>query len=225
MPARSAPSLLSRLVWWVLFRLYRWKGFHLENHVRKLDKFILVGAPHTSNWDFILFAGAVQEMGVKPSFIGKHTLFKWPMTRFMYDMGGMPIQRSSPRGYVNAVVDQVNAAEKIALVIAPEGSRGSDGRWRSGFYHIASGAGVPIVPAWVNSQTGQAGFGEPIYPSGDFHADLGRIAEFYRSKLPDCARFDVLAEQARGEIATPAKPVEPNMLAPEQDPDPGPLHD
>ncbi|RIV83885.1 1-acyl-sn-glycerol-3-phosphate acyltransferase [Aurantiacibacter zhengii] len=225
MTARSAPSLLSRFVWWVLFRLYRWKGFHLENHVPRLDKFILVGAPHTSNWDFIYFAGAVQEMGVKPRFIGKHTLFKWPMTRFMYDMGGMPINRSSPRGYVNAVVDQVNAAEQIALVIAPEGSRTSDGRWRSGFYHIASGAGVPIVPAWVNAETGQAGFGDPIYPSGDFHADLAKFAAFYQSVLPDCPRFEVLEEQARGAIATPARPVEPDMLAPEPVPTPDPSHD
>ena len=216
MPAsrKQNPTVLSRVVWWLLRQLYRWKGYTLENHPPTLDKFILVGAPHTSNWDFIYFAGAVQEVGISPRFIGKHTLFKWPMTRFMYDMGGMPINRSSPRGYVDAVVDQVKAADRIALVIAPEGSRTSDGRWRSGFYHIASGAGVPIVPAWVDEETGRAGFGEAIMPSGDFHADLARIAEFYRAKLPDCERFEVLAEQAKGEVATPAKPVEPDLLAP-----------
>ncbi|WP_120077358.1 1-acyl-sn-glycerol-3-phosphate acyltransferase [Aurantiacibacter odishensis] len=213
----TKPTLLSRIVWRLLLWLYRGKGYRLENHPPKLDKFILVGAPHTSNWDFIYFAGAVQDVGISPRFIGKHTLFKWPMTRFMYDMGGMPINRSSPRGYVNAVVDQVKAADRIALVIAPEGSRTSDGRWRSGFYHIASGAGVPIVPAWVDEDTGRAGFGEAIMPSGDFHADLARIAAFYRSVLPDCPRFEVLAEQAKGEVATPARPVEPDMLAPGQD--------
>ncbi len=202
-PTNRKPSLLSRIVWWALGKVYDWRGYTLENHPQKLPRFLLVGAPHTSNWDFIYFAGAVQEMGIRPSFIGKHTLFKWPMTRFMLDMGGMPINRSAPQGYVRSVIQQIEAADEMALVIAPEGSRSTDGRWRSGFYHIANGAGVPIVPAWVNHETGQAGFGEPIWPSGDFHADLAKIAAFYQAKLPDCERFDVLAEQARGEVATP----------------------
>jgi len=211
------PTLLSRIVWRALRWLYRWKGYTLVNHPPKLAKFILVGAPHTSNWDFIYFAGAVQEVGIKPRFIGKHTLFKWPMTRFMYDMGGMPINRASPRGYVNAVVDQVKAADEIALVIAPEGSRSTDGRWRSGFYHIASGADVPIVCAWVDEETGRAGFSEAIEPTGDFHADLKKIAAFYSEAMPDCLRFAVLTEQAEGEVATPPKPVDPDMLAPPSD--------
>ncbi len=199
------PSLLSRLVWRLLRWLYRWKGYSLENHPPRLEKFILVGAPHTSNWDFIYFAGAVQEVGITPSFIGKHTLFKWPMARFMLDMGGMPIDRSAPRGYVNAVVDRITAADTIALVVAPEGSRTTDGRWRSGFYHIAMGAGVPIVPAWLDVETGRAGFGEAIMPSGNFLADLGRIADFLQTKMPDCERFAMLAKQARGEVESPGK--------------------
>lgn len=204
----SKPTLLSRIVWRVLRWLYQSQNFKLENHPPKLKKFILVGAPHTSNWDFVYFAGAVQEVGIKPSFIGKHTLFKWPMTRFMFDMGGMPVDRSAPRGYVNAVADRIAEADEIALVIAPEGSRTTDGRWRSGFYHIAQAAGVPIVPAWVNHETKGAGFGEAIMPSGDFNGDLAKIAEFYKSCRPDCGRFDVLAAQARGEIEAPKRKTE-----------------
>ena len=199
------PTLLSRFVWWVLRRLYRWKGYTLLNHPPRLPKFILVGAPHTSNWDFIYFAGAVQEVGIMPRFIGKHSLFKWPMTRFMYDMGGMPINRSAPQGYVKSVIKAIEAADEIALVIAPEGSRTTDGRWKSGFYHIAAGAGVPIVPAWVDEKTGRAGFGEPIMPSDDFLADLGKFAAFYRAAMPDCERFELLAAQARGEVESPGK--------------------
>lgn len=210
------PSMLSRVVWRLLRALYRWKGYTLLNRPPHLSKFILVGAPHASNWDFVCFAGVVQEVGVSPRFIGKHTLFKWPLTRFMYDMGGMPINRSSPRGYVNAVVEQVKAADDIALVIAPEGSRSSDGRWRSGFYHIATGAGVPIVCAWVDEDSGQLGFSEALEPSGDFQADFARIAAFYRQAMPDCPRFAVLEQQARGEIETPKRPVDPEVLAPEQ---------
>ena len=194
----SKPTLLSRLIWFVLRRLYDWKGWQLEQQrAPPLRKYILLGAPHTSNWDFVFFAGATRKLGILPRFMGKHTLFAWPMTRFMYDMGGMPVDRSRPGGYVQAVVEAFAQAEDMALVIAPEGTRSSAGEWRTGFYRIAMGAGVPIVPAWVDHATKQGGLGEPIMPTGDYKADLAKIAEFYRSKMPGCARFGVLAEQAR----------------------------
>ncbi|RJY09380.1 1-acyl-sn-glycerol-3-phosphate acyltransferase [Aurantiacibacter aquimixticola] len=196
----TKPTLLSRIVWRILRGLYRMRGYKLEGSVPSAAKFVFVGAPHTTNWDFVFFAGAVRELGVTPSFIGKHTLFKWPMTRFMHDMGGMPVDRSRKGGYVQAVIGAFEAADALALVVAPEGSRTSDGRWRSGFYHIAHGAGVPIVPAWVNHDTRRGGVGEPIMPTGDFHADLAKLAEFYRKNRPDCERFEVLARQARDEL-------------------------
>ena len=199
------PTLLSRVVWWLLRRLYNMRGYKLENHPPRLSRFILIGAPHTSNWDFIYFTGAVQEVGIKPSFIGKHSLFKWPMTRFMYDMGGMPINRAAPQGYVKSVIKAVEQADEIALVIAPEGTRSSNGRWKSGFYHIAFGAGIPLVPAWLDVETGRAGFGEAMMPSGDFHADLLKLVAFYRSKMPNCPRWDVLEAQALGQVDDPVK--------------------
>lgn len=199
----AAPSMLSRIVWRVLRGLYRVKGFRMIGRPAAIPKFVMVGAPHTSNWDFIFFAGAVREMGIEPSFIGKHSLFKWPMERFMLDMGGIPINRSAPKGYVRSVIERIEAAEKMALVVAPEGSRSSDGRWRSGFYHIANGAGIPIVPAWFDREAGRGSVGAPIWPTGDFHADMAKIAAFYSSAMPECDRFTVLTEQARGEIATP----------------------
>ena len=197
------PSILSRIVWRILRLLYRQKGYRLTGRVPDLPKFVLIGAPHTTNWDFVFFAGAVRDLGIKPSFIGKHTLFKWPMTRFMRDMGGMPVDRSRSGGYVQAVAAAIEAADEIALVIAPEGSRSSDGRWRSGFWHIANTAQIPIVPAWVDQDKRRGGVGEPIMPSGDFHADLAKIAAFYMANRPDCDRFQVLMAQAEGEVATP----------------------
>ncbi|MCB2065793.1 MAG: 1-acyl-sn-glycerol-3-phosphate acyltransferase [Erythrobacter sp.] len=195
-PPPRQPSLLSRLVWRAMRWLYRRKGYQVGNRPPNLAKFIIVGAPHTSNWDFIFFAGAVQEVGIKPSFIGKHSLFKWPMRRFMFDMGGMPINRKAPQGYVKSVIQMIERAETIALVIAPEGTRSSDGKWKTGFYHIAMGAGVPIVPAWLDAASGKAGFGEAIMPTGDLRADLLRLAAFYRQHMPDCPRFAVLEAQA-----------------------------
>ena len=202
---RHNPSLLSRLVWRVLLWLYHLKGFRLDGAPPDLPKYILLGAPHTTNWDFVIFAGAVRDMGIRPSFIGKHSLFRWPATRFMRDMGGMPVDRSRSGGYVQAVAERIAAADDIALVIAPEGSRTSDGRWRSGFWHIAKAAGIPFVPCWVNYETRRIGVGEAMMASDDFHADLARIADFYRNVRPDCDRFDVLAAQAEGEVSTPGK--------------------
>lgn len=204
-PTLSRPTLLSRLVWRILRGLYRWKNFKLAGGAPDIPKYILIGAPHTTNWDFIFFAGAVRELGIKPNFVGKNTLFKWPMTRFMYDMGGIPVDRSKKGNYVQSVIQAIGAADHIALVIAPEGTRSSDGRWRSGFYHIAHGAGIPIVPAWVNHETGRGGLGEPMITTGDFHADLAKLAEFYQTHRPDCERFDLLAKQARGEVEDPGR--------------------
>lgn len=189
---------LSRLIWFILRRLYAWKGWQIDiAPAPPTAKYIIVGAPHTSNWDFVFFAGATRKIGIKPRFMGKHTLFKWPMTRFMFDMGGMPVDRSRPGGYVRQVIEAFEEADEMALVIAPEGSRTTDGTWRTGFYRIALGAGVPIVPAWVNNDTMLGGLGEPIVPSGDYAADLARIAAFYREKMPDCERFETLAESAK----------------------------
>ncbi len=87
------PSLLSRLVWRILLGLYRWKGWRFEGAAPDVRKCVILGAPHTSNWDFIFVLGAAQRMGIPPGFIGKHTLFKWPMGGFMRDMGGISIER------------------------------------------------------------------------------------------------------------------------------------
>ena len=195
--ASAKPSLLSRIVRRLLILLYRWKGWRTEGRRPDVDKFIILGAPHTSNWDFIFFLGATNELGIRPSFVGKNTLFKWPMTRFMFDMGGIPVDRAKRANYVEQVADAFAEADDLALVIAPEGSRTFKGSWKSGFYHIAMAAGVPIVPAWVNNQTLRGGLGDPIMPTGDYQADLAKIAAFYREKRPDCDRFVALEKSAQ----------------------------
>ena len=129
---------------------------------------------------------------LKLSWLGKHTLFRWPLRRFMLDMGGMPVDRAKPGGYVRQVIRAFNEAQDMALVIAPEGTRKSDGRWRSGFYHIAHGAGVPIVPGWADHTRMVGGLGEPIMPTGDYRADMHKLLAFYRSVMPDCPRWIVL---------------------------------
>lgn len=191
------PTLLSRITKAVVLWLYRLKGWKLAGERQFPRKFVITGAPHTSNWDFIFFVGAVHELGIKPSFMGKVSLFNGPLKRFMYDMGGLPVDRSKRNNnYVEQAATHFDQADDLALVVAPEGSRRSDGTWRTGFYHIALRAGVPIVPAWVNNATKQGGLGPAIMPTGNYAADLAKLAAYYRSVMPDCLRFERLAAAA-----------------------------
>lgn len=192
----AGPSLPSRLVRGLLVALYKLRGWHIDGRPPAVKKFILVGAPHTSNWDFAVFLGATHELGIRASYLGKHSLFRWPLRRFMLDMGGIPVDRAKRSNYVDQVVAEFARREELALVIAPEGTRHSDGRWRSGFYHIAMGAGVPIVPAWIDRGKRRAAIGSPILPTGDYAADLARIAEFYRAALPGNPRTENIDRDA-----------------------------
>lgn len=190
------PTLLSRLVKALLLALYRWKGWTLVETAPVPRRCVILGAPHTSNWDFVFFLGATHQLGIRPGFMGKLSLFRWPLTRFMKDMGGVPVDRSKRANYVDQVVAEFGRREELALVIAPEGTRGAVTGWRSGFYHIAHGAGVPIVPAWVDNEAMIGGVGPAIATSGDFDADLRRIAAYYRSVLPDHPKLAALFRQA-----------------------------
>lgn len=189
----AGPSLLSRLVRRLILTLYRRRGYWLADYHPAPKRCVIIGVPHTTNWDFVFFLGATAQAGIKPSFMGKHTLFKWPMTRFMYDMGGVSVDRSAKgRNYVDQVVDAFTGTDELALVVAPEGTRSAVKPWRSGFYHIAHKAGVALVPAWVEDQTRRGGIGPAILPSGDYAADLAKLLAYYRSVMPGHPRWALL---------------------------------
>lgn len=155
---------------------------------------VIVAAPHTSNWDFINFLGLTNALGIKAHFMGKASLFKWPMTRFMRDMGGVAIDRSKSRNYVEATIAEFAARDEFMLVIAPEGTRGAVTQWRTGFYHIALGAGVPLVLGYVDYERKLGGLGPAIMPTGDYAADMAKIVDFYRDKVarhPDRTAHDL----------------------------------
>lgn len=186
----TRPSLLSRIVFRLIFWIYRLRGWKIEGRLPSgLTKLVLVGAPHTSNWDFPVFLGATEDIGIRPSYLGKHSLFRWPLRRFMLDMGGIPIDRTRRANYVEQVAAAFDSRDELALVIAPEGTRDSDGKWKSGFYHIATAARVPIVIAWIDRARRQIEIGPAIEPSGDYRADLKRIADWYREAWPEQQRF------------------------------------
>ena len=188
------PSLLTRVVLAVLLWVYRRRKLKILGQAPETKRFVIVGAPHTRNWDFIFFLGGTHQLGIHPAVMGKHSLFKWPMERFMREMGGVPVVRSSRHNYVEQMIDEFGKRDEFMLVIAPEGTRKGAAKWKSGFYHIAIGAGVPIVPGWVDYEAGCAGLGPAIMPTGDYSADMARIAAFFAEVMPGHPRLKAIMQ-------------------------------
>ncbi|MEO0591014.1 MAG: lysophospholipid acyltransferase family protein [Pseudomonadota bacterium] len=194
-------TLLSRLVNRLILFFYWLKGWRIvERYPTEVKKCVIAGAPHTSNWDFVFFAGATKAEKVQPNFMGKHTLFEGVMKNFMLDMGGIPVDRSKAGGTIEQMKAEFERRKELALVIAAEGTRKTDGKWKSGFYNIAKAAGVPIVLAYADNEKRTIGFSPPMVPTGNYGEDLLKIAEWFRSKIPDYERYKVLEAQAKAII-------------------------
>lgn len=166
----------------------RWfdrSGWTCEGVLPLPPKAVIMGGPHTSNWDFLVFLGAMEALGVEASYIGKASLFRWgPMARFMKGLGGIPVERTVRNDLVAQVSQRLIEADRMLLIIAPEGTREPTTDWRMGFYRIALAAGVPIVPGGPDYIRKIAIFGAPIMPTGDPEADLAPAFDFFRTLVP-----------------------------------------
>ncbi len=142
---------------------------------------VLVGAPHTSNWDFVLMLAIAWEAGLPLRWLGKHTLFRGAAGPLMRALGGIPVDRQHPTGLVDAVVGRLQAGERFYLVVTPEGTRSGHG-WKSGFYRIARGADLPVTLGYVDRTTMTTGLGPTLRLTGDVAADMDRVRAFYADK-------------------------------------------
>ncbi|MFT3930523.1 MAG: lysophospholipid acyltransferase family protein [Spongiibacteraceae bacterium] len=145
-------------------------------------KYVLIGAPHTSNWDFPLMLLAVLKIGMDVHWLGKSSLFPPVIGSIMRWLGGIAVDRSKNNNLVAQLVELYNQRDELVLIIPPEGTRSKVERWKSGFYHVAAGAGVPILLGFVDVSRKELGFGPLFYPSQDFDADLPKIQAFYADK-------------------------------------------
>jgi len=178
------PSWPSRIFRRTLIGIYKRNKWRAHGVVPEPRKFVLIAAPHTSNWDFVYFLGLTNELGIKPHFMAKTSLFRWPFTNFMLDIGGVPVDRSSNKNYVQQMIDEFHRRTEFMLTIAPEGTRGTVKAWKTGFYHIAMGAGVPLVVGMMDYSTKSGGLGPAIWPTGDYVADMKKVAEIYATVTP-----------------------------------------
>ena len=182
MPA-SIPRRESPLWRWIGRTVMRVAGWGIEGNFPDLPRMVVAVAPHTSNWDFVHGAAAMFALDLRVSFIGKHTIFVWPFSKFFRWMGGIPVDRSAARGVVGEVVDSFRNASSLVLAIAPEGTRRKVERFRTGFLHIARGAGVPVVLVGLDYSTRTVRIGPLIEVGEDIDAERLRI-EAHFAKIP-----------------------------------------
>jgi 1-acyl-sn-glycerol-3-phosphate acyltransferase len=157
-------------------------GWRIEGAVPDLPRMVLIVAPHTSNWDFLTGLWAKLALRLGGRFVGKHTLFKGPMGVFMRWLGGVPVDRRAATGFVEQVARALRDAERMVVVIAPEGTRKRT-PWKSGFYRIAVAAGVPILPVAFDYPRRAVVFAPPFRPTGDYESDLAAIRAHYRTEM------------------------------------------
>ena len=171
--------ILSSIFHHVARLVMRLLGWRLEGKLPDLPKFVLIGAPHTSNWDFVLFLGVIFSLRANVRFMGKAELFRSPIGFFFRYCGGIPVDRSKSTGLVDQMVEACNNSDQFILTIAPEGTRHHVSEWKRGFYHIAKGAGIPIVLAVVDGRQKMVRIGQVFHPTGDMEADLQTIKGFF----------------------------------------------
>ena len=159
--------------------LLRAMGWWVEGEIPNLRKFVIAVAPHTSNWDFVVGVAAMFALDLRLTFIGKHTLFAGPFAPILRWLGGIPVDRSSPHGVVGDSVRGFAGVDRRVLAIAPQGTRKPVPHFKSGFLHIARGAGVPILLATLDYGTKTVRLGPLVDPGADIEAERERIEAFF----------------------------------------------
>jgi 1-acyl-sn-glycerol-3-phosphate acyltransferase len=166
--------------WFCKFYLWLigWKiGSVLDPSIKKA---VLVAAPHTSNWDYPIALATLYACDVRVQFLAKNSLFKFPLGMLMRATGGIAVDRSKNNNMVDMMIGMFAKRNNLILMIPAEGTRSYAKEWKSGFYHTAVGAGVPIVLGYLDYGKKMAGFGDLFQPTGDYAKDLLAIQNFYR---------------------------------------------
>jgi 1-acyl-sn-glycerol-3-phosphate acyltransferase len=167
---------------WIGHAFLRVAGWKTDGERPAVDRYVIIAAPHTSNWDmpFMLAMAFVYDIPVR--WMGKHTLFKAPFGPFFERLGGIPIVRHRPGGVVGQMVEHFENGEPLVLMVPAEGTRSHVDYWKSGFYHIARGADVPVILSYLDAGKKVGGIGPAIELTGDYRADMDKIREFYADK-------------------------------------------
>ena len=167
--------------WWQPFSLFILGiiGWELVEEIPNEKKYVLIGAPHTSNWDWVFALLVMAGVGVKPHWVGKESLFKGIAGPVMRWFGGISVVRGARKNFVGQIIDIYNDSKELVIALAPEGTRKYVDHWKSGFYYIATGAEVPVAMGFVNFVEKKCGIGGYFSPSGNLSDDMKIMQEFY----------------------------------------------
>lgn len=159
-------------------------GWRLDIRLPDLPRLVVIGVPHTSNWDAVIGVAAIFVIQVRVNWWVKHTAVRWPFKSLLTSWGAIPVHRGAAQGMVDENVAAMRERPQMVLAIAPEGTRYRTEKWKRGFYRVALAAGVPIVLAWFDYRQKVCGVGPVMIPTGDYDADTAKMLEFYRDKQP-----------------------------------------
>ncbi|WP_430645709.1 1-acyl-sn-glycerol-3-phosphate acyltransferase [Agromyces sp. GXS1127] len=196
--------MLRRLVSRVYWALSRWS---LAGESAPGRPSVLIGAPHTSNWDFVLMLAIAWHYGIDVRWLGKKSLFRGWRGPIMRGLGGIPVDRDDPSRVVGEVVARIRAGEVFGLVVTPDGTRGSNTYWKSGFYRIARETGMPVTLGFVDRTTMTTGLGPTFELTGNVATDMDRIRAFYADKAgvrPELRTEPRLRDESRDDGAAGA---------------------
>ena len=158
-------------------------GWGFEGEIISDPKYVLIAAPHTTNWDLMYMLAIAFEYDIQLSWMGKAELFRGPGGPVMRALGGVPVKRDKARNLVQQMADEFDRRDKMVLAVPPEGTRSHRDHWKSGFYHIARAAGLRIVPGYLDYSRKIAGFGPALTPTDDIGRDMDVLREFYADKV------------------------------------------
>jgi len=173
-------GIVRQMIGKLIYSLSKWK---IEGELPPDQKSVLIFAPHTSNWDAFIMLPALFKLNIHVNWMGKKELFFWPVKQTLIWLGGIPIDRKTKGNVVEKTVEIINQSEKIIIGLSPEATRSKTKFWRSGFYHIANHARIPINFAYIDYPRKIAGFHAGFIPTGDIEKDMEIIRGFFKDKL------------------------------------------
>jgi 1-acyl-sn-glycerol-3-phosphate acyltransferase len=179
-----------------MLRLFGWR--YEDQRTGPVPKCVILGVPHTTNWDLPVTLLASLALQVPAVFMMKDSWFKGPLAWLFYWLGGIPVNRRASTSAVQQMVNAFNESENLYLVIAPEGTRKQVRHWKLGFYWIATGAGVPVIPAYIDYKAKRVGVGPPLTMCGNLADDFRQLQDFYGRELDLLPTYDPKHE-GRGE--------------------------
>lgn len=172
--------IIKTLLRWFSILMMKILGWKTEGDIpRDIKKCVMIAAPHTSNWDLFYMLLIAFDLRAKIYWMGKEQIFKFPFKHLMMWMGGVPVDRSKSNNLVQASIDALQSNEQLFLIVPPEGTRSKVTYWKTGFYHIAHGAGVPILLGFLDYEKKTGGIKGVFNPTGDIDAEMEKIKTIY----------------------------------------------